>query len=84
MAQINIRVADDVKNRAEEACSEMGLSLSEVINVYLIKIGREKKIPFEISTDSFYSDENMNRLCQSIADVEAGRSTFKEHDLIEE
>ncbi len=84
MTQISVRVEDDVKKKAEEACSEIGLSLSAAINVYLIKLGREKRIPFEVSVDPFYSDENMNRLRQAIADVEAGRSTLKEHELIEE
>ncbi|MCD8300605.1 MAG: type II toxin-antitoxin system RelB/DinJ family antitoxin [Clostridiales bacterium] len=84
MTQISVRVEDDVKKKAEEACSEIGLSLSAAINVYLIKLGREKRIPFEVSVDPFYSDENMNRLRQAIADVAAGRSTLKEHELIEE
>ena len=62
MAQISIRVDDDVKKDAEQTCAELGLSMSTAINLYLKKIGREKRIPFELSLDPFYSDENMARL----------------------
>ncbi len=61
MAQINIRVDDNVKKMAEEACAEIGMSLSTAINVYLKKLGREKRIPFEVSVDPFYSDANIER-----------------------
>ncbi len=84
MAQINIRVDDDVKKNAEEVCADIGLSLSSAINIFLKKMGREKRIPFEVSVDPFYSDANMERLRERIADYESGKSTLKEHDLIEE
>ncbi len=84
MAQISIRVEDNVKKMAEEACAEIGMSLSTAINVYLKKLGREKRIPFEVSVDPFYSDANMERLRERIDDYESGKSTLKEHDLIEE
>ncbi len=84
MAQINIRVDDDVKKNAEEICADLGLSLSSAINIFLKKMGREKRIPFEVSVDPFYSDENMDRLRERVDDLESGKSTLKEHDLIED
>ncbi len=84
MAQINIRVDDEVKKTAENVCSDIGLSLSSAINIFLKKMGREKRIPFEVSVDPFYSEENMKRLRERAEDVELGRSTLKEHELIEE
>ncbi len=84
MAQINIRVDDNVKKMAEEACEEIGMSLSTAVNVYLKKLGREKRIPFEVSVDPFYSDADMERLRERISDYESGKSTLKGHDLIEE
>ena len=83
MAQINLRIDDDVKRSAEQACADIGLSLSTAINIYLKNLGREKRIPFEVSVDPFYSDENMSRLREAIRSVEAGESTLKEHELIE-
>lgn len=71
MAQISIRVDDDVKRQAEKVCADLGLSMSSAINIYLKKLGRERRIPFEVSVDPFYSDENMERLRASIAQMEA-------------
>ncbi len=71
MAQISLRIEDDVKKKAEEACAEIGMSLSTAITIYLKKLGREKRIPFEVSADPFYSRENMARLRESVAQMES-------------
>ncbi len=81
MTQINLRVEDSVKLNAEQACAELGLSLSSAINIFLKKLGRERRIPFEVSVDPFYSDENMARLKKSIAQMEATGGTIHEVDF---
>jgi len=75
MAQISVRIDDEVKKNAEKACDELGLSMSAAITIYLKKLGRERRIPFEVSADPFYSEENMARLRKSIADLNAGKGT---------
>lgn len=84
MKTINIRVDDNVKSKAEETCKELGLSMSTAINIFLVKFGNEKRIPFEVSVDPFYSNENINYLKKAINDIKDGKTTLKEHDLIEE
>ena len=83
MAQISLRVDDDVKRGAEEIFDEIGLSMSAAINVFLKKVAREKRIPFELSADPFYSESNMKYLEGIINDVKSGKAHFAEHDLIE-
>ena len=78
MAQISLRIEDEVKKKAEEACADIELSLSSAINIYLKKLGREKRIPFEVSVDPFYSEENMSRLRKSVAQMEATGGTVHE------
>lgn len=78
MAQISLRVDDDVKKSAEQACADIGLSMSTAINIYLKKLGREKRIPFEVSADPFYSEENMTRLRKSVSQMEATGGTVHE------
>lgn len=51
MAQISLRVDDDVKRGAEQALNDIGLSMATAINVFLRKVAREKRIPFELSAD---------------------------------
>lgn len=81
MAQISMRVDDGVKKRAERACNALGMTMTTAINLYLVKLGNEMRIPFEVSADPFYSAENQKALSKSVNQLKAGRGT--EHELIE-
>lgn len=50
--QISLSIEDDVKKKAEEVCEDLGLSLSTAVNIYLKKLVREKRIPFDITLDN--------------------------------
>jgi len=82
MAQISLRIDDDVKSQAEQVCADIGMSLSTAINIYLKKLGRERRIPFEVMADLFYSSENRAVLDKRIADIRTGKN-LSEHELIE-
>lgn len=81
MAQISMRVDDDVKKRAEIACDTLGLNLTTAINIYLVKLGNEMRIPFNVSADPFYNPENQRVLQESINQLNEGKG--KLHDIIE-
>ncbi len=83
MTQVNFRIEDDVKIKAEKALNEMGLTMSAAITMFLVKVGREKRIPFEINADPFYSAENTAELERRAASIRNGTSIMKEHELIE-
>ena len=83
MAQVNFRVDDNIKAKAEDACAAMGLTMSSAINIFLTKVANERRIPFEVSADPFYSEENMAELERRITNLRLGKSTLKENDLIE-
>jgi DNA-damage-inducible protein J len=83
MTQVNFRIDEEVKADAEKALKDMGLNMSTAITMFLVKVGRERRIPFEINADPFYSAENMAELERRIASVKNGASTLKEHELIE-
>ena len=83
-AQISFRIDENVKQNAEDVLEDLGLTLSAAITVFLKKVGRERRIPFDLSVDSFYSKENMAELEKRAADIRSGNSSLKEHDLIEE
>lgn len=84
MVQINVRVDEDVKRRAERVCQEIGISMSSAINVYLKKIARENKIPFELTADPFYSKENIDYLEKKYNDYKNGKLELIERDIIDE
>ncbi|MBO4475050.1 MAG: type II toxin-antitoxin system RelB/DinJ family antitoxin [Clostridiales bacterium] len=84
MTQINLRIDEEIKANAEVALKEMGLSMSTAITMFLVKVGREKRIPFEISVDPFYDEEHIAELVRRIESVRKGLSQLQEHELIED
>ena len=61
---VNFKLDADVKKRMEWACSELGLSMNTAFTIFAKKVGRECRIPFEISGDPFYSERNIRYLEQ--------------------
>lgn len=82
MTQISVRVDEDVKNRAEETFDEIGISMSAAITVFLKTVARERRIPFELSADPFYSQSNMEHLRRGISALNSGKGVS--HELIED
>lgn len=82
MAQVNFRIDDAIKSKAESACAAMGLTMSAAITIFLTKVANERRIPFEVSVDPFYREEHIAMLEKRIADMKAGKNT-SEHELIE-
>ena len=63
---VNIRMDQDIKDRAEILFGEMGMSMTTAFNIFVRQVLRQGKIPFEISVDPFFSDSNMRSLRRSI------------------
>jgi len=78
---VNFRMDEDLKTGMEQACREMGLSMNAAFLIFATKVSREKRIPFEVAADPFFSEANMARLKKAIVDIKAGKVT--EHELIE-
>ncbi|MDY6017626.1 MAG: type II toxin-antitoxin system RelB/DinJ family antitoxin [Oscillospiraceae bacterium] len=81
---VNFKLDEDVKKSMEQACSEMGLSMSAAFTIFAKKVSRERRIPFEISADPFYSESNIRYLEKKLADYKSGQLKLAEHELIEE
>ena len=85
MAQtlVNIRMDEDVKKNMEETCKELGITMSAAFNIFARKMCREKRIPFEVSIDSFYSESNIKALKESIKQLEEGKVIIKSIEELE-
>ena len=83
MAQttVSVRMDDALKRDFDEVCNELGLSMTTAITMLAKKMTREKRLPFEVSVDPFYSDENMARLRKCIAQMESTGGTIHEVNL---
>ena len=55
--------------------------MTTAITMLAKKMTREKRLPFDVSIDPFYSDENMARLRKSIAQMESTGGTIHEVPL---
>ncbi|MDR2897216.1 MAG: type II toxin-antitoxin system RelB/DinJ family antitoxin [Spirochaetaceae bacterium] len=85
MAQINIRIEDELKTRADAIFEELGLNMTTAFNMFIRQTIRQGGIPFKITTkvaDPFFNPENIRILRQSIKEAEEGKITI--HELIEE
>jgi DNA-damage-inducible protein J len=84
VAQVNIRIEDDLKEQAETIFSELGMNMTTAFNIFVRQTVREGGIPFAITTkpDPFYNAVNMKALRQSIKEANAGKLAV--HELIED
>ena len=80
---VNFRLDAEDKKNMEQVCTELGLSMSAAFTIFAKKVGREHRIPFDVSVDPFYSKSNIKELKRRIESVRSGKSTLEEHDLIE-
>ena len=81
---VNFRMEEEDKKGMEEVCKELGMNMSTAFNIFAKKMKREKRIPFDVSVDPFYSEENMNYLKRVISEIDSGKAKLEEHDLIED
>lgn len=81
---INVRMDSKLKKQFEEFCNKTGMNISVAINIFAKTVVREQKIPFEISADPFYSEENIKRLNSSIAELNAGEKITKSFNELKE
>ena len=83
MAQVNIRIDDDLKNRADSIFEELGLNMTTAFTMFVRQTIRQGGIPFEVTTrtDPFYNVENLKVLRQSIKEANEGKLIA--HELIE-
>lgn len=81
---INFRMDADLKKSMEQACEDMGLSMSTAFTIFAKKVSRERRIPFEVSADPFYSDSNMAHLRRGIAALNPGKGVTHEPIEVED
>lgn len=80
---MSIRIDSDAKKGLTAVCKELGMTVSAAINLFAKKVSRERRIPFELSLDPFYSETNMDYLRKTIRRIESGKAKLVEHDIIE-
>jgi DNA-damage-inducible protein J len=63
---VNVRMDADLKREFDKVCNDLGLTMTTAVTILAKKMTREKRIPFEVSMDPFYSESNLAALDHSI------------------
>ncbi|MDR2973920.1 MAG: type II toxin-antitoxin system RelB/DinJ family antitoxin [Propionibacteriaceae bacterium] len=56
MTSLNMKVDEDVKRQADDVLSQLGLTLSAGVNVFLRKVAMTRGIPFELKLEDDEAD----------------------------
>ena len=57
VVNVNLKLDAEVKRSMEQVCSELGLSINDAFTIFTKKVSREKRIPFEVSVNSFCDED---------------------------
>ncbi len=85
MAQttVSIRMDEDLKKDFDSICNDLGMTMTTAVIILAKKMAREKRLPFEVSIDPFYSESNMKALEESIVQMKSGKTVTKSFDELE-
>lgn len=76
---LHIRVEPSVKMKAEKTLNDLGLSITEAVNVFLNQVILHDGIPFKIEKPR-YNKETI----QAMEDVKNGKNLSKAFDSVDE
>ncbi len=79
---VNIRMDEHLKNEMDEICKELGMNMSTAVTIFAKKMSRERRIPFEVSVDPFYTKSNIAHLMRGIEELNSNEG--QRHSLVEE
>ena len=85
MAQtmVNFRMDTEEKDTFEDICEQLGLTISTAFKMFVKKVIREQRIPFDLSLDPFYSKPNIQYLEKVTQEIDSSKAVLSEHELVE-
>ncbi len=81
-ASINMRIDPELKEKVENLFSELGLSTSEAIKIFLHQSLLQGGLPFDVK--NYHKTNYFAELHQSIEQLEQGKIVIKTIDELEE
>ncbi len=82
MAQVNFRIDDETKERADELFKSLGMTMSGAITIFITQSLNYQGLPFPVRR-SDPSALPMEELLQRLDDYRNGKKNYHFHDLIE-
>lgn len=81
MVNIELNLDNDALERVQEICADAGLSLSMAAKIFFEQMIRCNGLPFEVTDDPFYSEENIAHLIAAKERIDHTGGTV--HNLLE-
>ena len=81
---VSFRMDENLKKAMELTCQELGMNMTTAFTIFAKKMCREKRIPFEVSIDPFYSASNLRAIEESIEQLQQGKVIVKTIDELED
>lgn len=81
---VNFRMDGDLKRDMDATCHELGMNMTTAFIIFARKMTREKRIPFDVSVDPFYSEANIAYLKKVTSEIDSRQAKLGQHELIED
>ena len=82
MANINIRIDNDIKAKAEEVFSKLGLTPTTAINLFYHQVIRTRSIPFELKLD-IPNDKTLKAI-EEVEEMESNPHEYKGYSNVDD
>lgn len=66
------------KKEMEAVCKELGMSMTTAFTIFAKKMGRERRIPFDVSIEPFFSENNLAHIRRSAKALDEGHGVIRE------
>ena len=83
---VTVRIDANVKKQSEQVLNEIGMNISTAFNIFMRKVARERRIPFELNlaeVDPFFNEANLTRLALSKKQITEGNIIYKTAEELE-
>ena len=80
MAELIMDIDDEILEEVNRVCQDKGISIDDLINIFLKEIAHDGKLPDEIVEELFYCDKNIEYLERKYRDYKEGKLKFINHN----
>lgn len=80
MANLQIRIDDDLRDQAQKIAQDLGMDLTTAVRVFLKQMVHHHGLPFKPELDPFYMTRNQTALNVSIQQLNEGKIITKSLD----
>lgn len=79
MAELIIDIDDEILEEVNKVCQDKGISIDDLINIFLKEIADDGKLPDEILENLFYCDKNIKYLERKYREYKEGKLKLINH-----